>query len=396
MRKGCESTFFSAMMSAMIGPSVRAASVRHFLVMEVLERAQQLESSGRDIVHLEVGEPDFTTPASAIAAGREAISAGRTHYTHSLGIGPLREEIARAISIDYGTEMSVDRVVVTIGSSAALQLAFAALLDAGDEVLLADPGYPCYANIATVLGAAPVQVRTLPETSFQLNADLLRSRLGPRTRAVVLNSPANPTGAMLAAAELSAIAELPIAIVSDEIYHGLSYECGARSALEFSDEAFVVGGFSKRYAMTGWRIGWLVVPQRFVRVVQAMQQNLFISASDFGQWAALAALRDRDAAERMRHEYDVRRRYLIDALPEIGLRIAARPEGAFYVFADASAYSPDSMKLTMDLLESAGVAVAPGIDFGPGGEGHIRLSYSTSMDRLREGVRRLGAYFTQD
>lgn len=379
----------------MIGPSTRAQAVTHFLVMEVLERAQELESRGEDVVHLEVGEPDFDSPLSAIRAGADALAAGRTHYTHSLGIRPLRDAIAAHFAKEYGVEVSSDRVVVTIGSSAAIVLAFAVILDVGDEVVIADPGYPCYPNIARALGAVPRAVRVHPEDGFAYRPGDVANVIGPRTKAIVVNSPSNPTGTVLPDDVMRALGEFGPAIVSDEIYHGLVYEGTCRSALEFDHNHLVVGGFSKRYAMTGWRVGYLIVPDPLRRSVQALQQNLFISASDFAQRAALEALGSHDEVEEMRRVYDERRTLLLEALPTLGLPVPARPNGAFYVFADASRYSRDSMGLALDILDRAKVAVAPGIDFGLHGEGFLRFSYATARPRIEEGIERLRRYFAQ-
>lgn len=360
--------------------------------MEILERAQALEERGEDVVHLEVGEPDFDTPRAAAEAGISAIREGRTHYTHSLGYRPLREAVARRTSRDSGVEIDPERIVITMGSSAALLLAFAVLADPGEEVLVGDPGYPCYPNIAKGLGISPVSVPSLPERDFVPDpADVRRAATGA-TRALVLNSPANPTGAVIPRDALAELAALDLPLVSDEIYRGLVYEGEAVSALEVDPDAFVVGGFSKRYAMTGWRLGYLVVPEPFLRATQALQQNLFVSPPDFGQHAALAALDATDAVEDMRRRFDERRRFLVDALPDIGLPPAARPRGAFYVFSDASRYTEDSMAFALELLEQTGVAVAPGVDFGARGEGFLRFSYAASLERLEEGVRRLGSY----
>ncbi len=375
-----------------IGPSRRALGVGHFLVMEILERAQALEDRGEDVVHLEVGEPDFDTPESAAEAGISAIRRGRTHYTHSLGYRPLREAIARRTTETYGVEIDPERVVVTMGSSAALLLAFAVLADPGDEVIVGDPGYPCYGNIAKGLGIESVPVPLRPENDFVPDAAEVRARIGDRTRAIVLNSPANPTGAVIPRGVLAELAELGPPVVSDEIYHGLVYEGEAPSALEVRPDAFVVGGFSKRYAMTGWRLGYLIVPAGVLRQVQALAQNLFVSPPDFGQHAALAALDAGETVEGMRRRFDERRRFLTDALPRIGLPPAARPRGAFYVFCDASRYTDDSMAFALELLEQTKVAVTPGVDFGARGEGFLRFSYATSLERLEEGVRRLGSY----
>lgn len=374
--------------------SARSRGVRHFLVMEILERAQALEAAGSDIVHLEVGEPDFPTPRPATEKAIESLRAGRTHYTHSLGIAPLREAIARSFHSEYGVEVSAERVVVTTGSSPALLLAFAALLDPGEELIVSDPGYPCYPNIARTLGCEPIPVATGPESSFAYDPETVAQSITPRTKALVVNSPANPTGVLTAPEILRSLAAIGIPLVSDEIYHGLVYEGTAHSMLEFDPNAFVVGGFSKRYAMTGWRLGYLIVPPGYLRVVQALQQNVFISPSDFGQWAALAALDAREEVEAMRCEFDERRRFLTSALPGIGLEIPVQPQGAFYVFCDARRYTDDSASFAIELLERAGVATAPGVDFGARGEGYLRLSYATSLERIREGVERLDAYLS--
>lgn len=360
--------------------------------MEILERAQALEAQGRDIVHMEVGEPDFDTPKLAVEAGVKALQAGRTHYTHSLGIEPLRRAIARSYGREHDLDISPDRVVITVGSSAALLLAFTVLLDPGDELIISDPGYACYPNIALSVGGVPVPVPVSAEAGFTYKVAEIERRVSPRTKAIVVNSPANPTGTITPAHTLEAIGELGIPVVSDEIYHGLVYEGQAQPILSIDPDAFVVSGFSKRYAMTGWRLGYLIVPPRYLRQVQALQQNLFISASDFGQWAALAALDATDEIEAMRREFDERRLFLIDALPSIGLEVPARPQGAFYMFADARRFTDDSKAFAIDLLEKAGVAVTPGIDFGSRGEGYVRLSYANSLPRLKEGIDRLGAY----
>lgn len=373
-------------------PSERGFGVGHFLVMEVLERAQELEAQGEDIVHLEVGEPDFDSPRAAAEAGIDAIRNGRTHYTHSLGYRSLREGIARRTGEVYGVDIDPERVVVTLGSSSALLLAFAAICDVGDELLVTEPGYPCYPNIARALGVVPRPVPLSPDDGFVPDPAEVERHVTDRTRAIVVNSPANPTGVLTPREVLGGLGELGPAVVSDEIYHGLVYEGRSASALEVVDDAFVVGGFSKRYAMTGWRLGYLIVPEPFVRPVQALQQNLFVSPSDFGQHAALAALDETDATEEMRRRFDERRRYLLDALPGIGLPVAARPQGAFYVFCDASHLTGDSMAFALELLAGARVAVAPGIDFGSRGEGFLRFSYATSLERITEGVGRLGEY----
>lgn len=372
--------------------SERSSGVRHFLVMEILERAQAMEARGHDVIHLEVGEPDFPTPPSAVDAGVAALREGRTHYTHSLGVEQLREAIAAGFARDYRVDVSPDRIVVTVGSSAALLLAFAVLLDPGDEILVTDPGYACYPNIARTLGAGTVPVPVGPETGFVYDPSDAKRAVTRSTRAIVVNSPSNPMGVLTGPAVMAELAGLGLPLVSDEIYHGLVYKGEAHTALEYDPDAFVVGGFSKRYAMTGWRLGYVVVPHTHLRQVQAIQQNVFISASDFGQRAAVAAIAASDDVEAMRLRFDERRRFLVDALPGIGLDVPVEPDGAFYVFADARPFTDDSLAFAFELLEHTGVAVTPGIDFGARGEGYIRFSYATSLERIREGVRRLGEY----
>lgn len=375
-------------------PSQRSRGISHFLVMEILERAHALEARGHDVVHLEVGEPDFDTPAVARSAGIDAIDSGRTHYTHSLGLPALRDGIAARYAREHDVTVDPDRVVVTLGSSAALLLCFAALLDPGDEVIVSDPGYACYPNIARTLGASARAVPVRAEDAFVYDPDAVAAAITDRTKAIVVNSPANPTGTITPPDTLAALAGSGLPLVSDEIYHGLVYEGSVTTALAVSDDAFVVNGFSKRYAMTGWRLGYAIVPPEHLRTVQAMQQNLFISASDFGQHAAAAALTADGDVEAMRVRFDERRRFLLDALPKIGLDVPARPQGAFYVFADARPYTDDSLAFANAILDEVGVAVTPGVDFGRRGEGFIRVSYATALDRIEEGVRRLEKFLS--
>jgi aspartate/methionine/tyrosine aminotransferase len=371
----------------------RAVQMPPFLVMEVLERAQALERTGRSVIHLEVGEPDFNSPPAVIAAGQRALDEGRTHYTHSLGRLELRQAIAARLRREHGVDVSPERIVVAMGSSAAMLLVFAALLEPGDEVLLTDPCYACYPNFITAFGGAPVRTPVCEADGFQYDPDAVRRAFGPRTRALVLNSPANPTGTLTSPARMAALADLcrdRALIISDEIYHGLTYGEAARSMLEFDPDAVVISGFSKRFAMTGWRLGYAVLPEWLVRPVQKLQQNLFISAADFPQLAALAALEQSDAEiEAMRREYDVRRRLVLRRLDEMGLRVLTEPRGAFYVFVNVSQLTDDVHRFAFDVLEHAGVALTPGADFGPGGAGYVRISYANSQANIEEGLRRL-------
>ena len=365
-----------------------------FIVMDVLERAQEMERAGRPVWHLAAGEPNFPTPEPVLEAAARAMRDGHTHYTASLGIPPLREAIARYYQDRYGVEVHPDQVVVTAGTSQAMAMIALALLDDGDEAVVPDPGYACYGNFVAAADAVPVRADA---TAGYLRAEAVRQALSPRTRMVFLNSPANPTGALIPPAELAELACLAdrhgLWLVSDEIYHGLVYEGEERTALACSPRAIVVDGFSKRYAMTGWRLGWCVVPRELVRTLQKIQQNFLISPPSVSQWAALAALEHGERyRQEMAAEYDRRRRFLLEAIPRAGLRLAVRPCGAFYAWVDVSGLGMDCYRLAFDLLERTGVALVPGVDFGPRGEGHVRISYASSMEVLQEAMPRLAEY----
>ena len=372
----------------------RIQEVEPFLAVQVAERAQELERSGIDIVHLEFGEPDFEAPPVVRDALERAIKDGRTRYAHSLGILPLREAIAEHYAGTYGVAVSPDQILVTAGTSPAMLLLFGHLLDAGDEVVLSDPYYACYPNFIRYAEGRPVYVDVTESDGFQYRPEAIRARLGPRTRAIVINSPANPTGAVLPAERIAAIAELSRGdgpfIVSDEIYHGLSYAGRDRTVLEFTDRAFVLNGFSKAYAMTGWRLGWVIGPRDYIRVLQMLYGNFFISTNEFVQWAGVAALREAgDDSRRFRAIFDDRRRAMIAGLRSIGLGVGAEPTGAFYVLANARHLSHDSVGLAREILESSHVAVTPGAAFGANAEGYLRFSYASSLERIQEGLSRL-------
>ncbi len=370
-----------------------AAEVTPFLVMEILERAQELERAGVDIVHLEVGEPDFDCPPCVQAAAQAAISAGRTHYTHSLGTLALREEIARYYDRRYGVVVSPARIVVTTGSSGGLTLLMALLLEAGDEILLPDPGYACYPNFVRAFHGVPVFFPLDRSAGFRYDIGTVRRAATVRTRAVMVNSPANPTAAIQSRETLAALAGLGIPVISDEIYHGLEYGEPAATLLAITDSGFVLDGFSKRYAITGWRIGWLVAPEPLVPVLQCLQQNLFICAGSVAQEAALAALRAGDeAVEAMRQEYDRRRGSLLAGLRALGFGLPVEPAGAYYVLADARHLDADSRRLAHRLLEEAHVGVAPGVDFGALAEGHLRFSFASAPGRIELGMGRLSEW----
>src|SRR5213594_4718566 len=361
------------------------------------ERAEALERGGIDVVHLEFGEPDFEAPLVVREALQRALKDGRTRYTHSLGILPLREAIAEHYGATYGVNVSPDQILVTAGTSPAMLLLFGHLLDPDDEVVLSDPYYACYPNFIRYAEGMPVYVGVTEEDGFQYRPEAIRERLGPRTRAIVINSPPNPTGTVLSAERMAAIAVLarergPF-VVSDEIYHGLSYEGRDRTILEFTDRAFVLNGFSKAYAMTGWRLGWVIGPREHIRALQKLYGNFFISTNEFVQWAGVAALREAgEDSRRFRAIFDERRRAMLTGLRALGFGVEHEPTGAFYVLADARRFAADSRQLALELLAHCHVAVTPGIAFGGNAEGYLRFSYAASLERIQEGLRRLGRF----
>ncbi len=374
----------------------RSESLPPFIAMEVLERAQELEKQGEHVIHLELGEPDFPTPTCVREAAWKALQDGRTKYTHSLGVWELREAIAEHYARRYRVRVSPEQILVTTGTSPAMWLLFSAILESGDQVVLTNPHYACYPNFIRFAGGQPSFVLVRERDGFQLDPHAVQQQTGERTKAVLINSPANPTGAVLPGTSLQNLADLGLLVISDEIYHGLTYEGEEHSILEYTDHAVVLNGFSKAYAMTGWRLGYVIVPRPLIRPLQKMHQNFFISASDFVQRAALAALEGAQAeVEKMRQIYDERRLYVVESLRRIGFVISREPQGAFYVLADATAFAGDSYRLAFDILEQAKVAVTPGIDFGSEAEGHIRFSYANSLENIREAVRRLEVYLAK-
>jgi len=371
----------------------RLEKVESFIVMDVLDRATDMERRGISVTHLEIGEPDFPTPKGILEAGVEALQRGETHYTHSLGIYPLREAIAGWYKRQYGVTVEPEQVVVTMGTSPGLLLLLSVLLNPGDEVILSNPCYACYPNFLHYLGSVPAYVEVSEANGFQFDPSDIRRRITPRTRAIMINSPSNPTGNLLSIEVMQEISQLGIPIISDEIYHGLVYEGRAHSILEFTSNAFVLNGFSKLFAMTGWRLGYVIVPREFVRPIQKLQQNFFISPNAFVQWAGVAALtQEHPELEQMRRTYDQRRRFMIRRLREMGFGVAVEPTGAFYIFANARAFCANSYAFAFEILEEAHVAVAPGIDFGSNGEGFLRFSYANSLENIRVGMDRLQAF----
>jgi len=373
--------------------SKKAQEIPPFIVMDVLEKAQELERKGEHIIHLEVGEPDFDTPECINEAGYRAICEGKTHYTHSMGLIELREAIAEDYWNKYRVKISPDQVLVASGTSPAMVLLFSALLDAGDEVILSNPYYPCYPNIIRFVDGMPVFVEVLEEEGFQYLPEMIEEKLSPKVKGIMINSPSNPTGNIMSRERMERIAQFSPYIISDEIYHGLVYKGEAHSILEFTERTFVINGFSKLYAMTGWRLGYLIAPKEFIRPMQKIQQNLFISASSFSQWAALAGLKSGEKdVQKMKETYDQRRRYLIPRLKELGFGITVEPTGAFYILANAKRFSKDSYRLAFGILQEAKVGVAPGIDFGTNAEGYLRFCYANSMENIVEGMNRLERY----
>lgn len=371
----------------------KAKEITPFIVMEVLEKAAEMESRGIDVVHLEVGEPDFDVPNCIASAVNNAFKQGRTHYTHSLGDPELREVIAEKYHNEYKVEVSPEQIIITSGSSPAILLTLGVLCEVGDEIILSDPGYACYSNFIKFINAKPVTVPVFEEDGFQYRSEEIYKRISNKTKAIMINSPMNPTGNLLSLSVMKQLTQFKVPIISDEIYHGLVYGKRAHSVLEVSNDAFVLNGFSKLYAMTGLRLGYVIAPIEYVRCMQKIQQNLFICASSTAQRAGIEALKSAGSeVEIMRQTYDKRRLYLINRLKQMGFVIKVEPTGAFYVFVNAKHLSADSYQLAFDILEKAQVGVTPGIDFGENGEGFLRFSYANSMENIKKGMDRLEEY----
>lgn len=364
-----------------------------FIVMEVLEKAKAMENEGIHIIHMEVGEPDFSVPESVSKTSERAISEGLTHYTHSLGYWELRQEIAVFYRSEYGVDVDPNCIVVTSGSSPAILMVLMTLCGVGDEVIISNPGYPCYRNFILSCQANPVEVPLSASNGFQFDiADVLKARTS-RTKAMFVNSPMNPCGTLVRDEVYEQLANSGVTIISDEIYHGLVYSGKTRSILEFTKDAFVINGFSKRFAMTGLRLGYVIAPQKYMRALQILQQNLFICAPSVSQHAAIAALTSSGAEVlNMCRIYNERRIYMLQRLKAMGFGISTEPLGAFYIFADAGRFTNNSYLFAFDILENAHVGITPGIDFGSRGEGFVRFSYANSIENLKEGLDRLERY----
>jgi aspartate/methionine/tyrosine aminotransferase len=367
--------------------------------MEVQTAARALEARGRNVIHMEIGEPDFPTPQPVVEAAQRAIGGGGIYYTSALGIDELREAIAVHYREHYGVAVDADRIIVTAGSSAALLLVLALLCDRDEEILMSDPGYPCNRHFVRTLEGKAVGIAAGPDTNYQLSAAAIVDAWTSRTRGALIASPSNPTGTVVERDEMiginAAVAARGGALIVDEIYLGLSYEGKPRSALEISDDIFVISSFSKYFNMTGWRLGWLVAPQSCVRDVEKLAQNLYISPPTVSQRAALACFLPETLAivESRRQEFKARRDFLVPALRALGFVVPVMPTGGFFVYADCSRFARDSERFCVDALAATGVAFTPGIDFGAyRAQSHVRFAYTVSLDKLKEGVRRLSEW----
>jgi aspartate/methionine/tyrosine aminotransferase len=378
------------------GFSQRMAEIEPFRVVEVLARATELAAGGADIVHMAAGEPDFVTAAPIIEAGQAALARGATHYSQAAGIPQLREAVSRHYADVYGVDVAPSRILITPGASGALLLISALLMNPGDGMLMTDPGYPCNRHFMRLVEGRGQLVPVGPSSNYQLNAELVQAHWQDNTIGAMVASPANPTGTALSREELTALAGAVRSrngyLLVDEIYHGLVYDGSAPSVLEVDPDAFVINSFSKYFGMTGWRLGWLVAPEAATAEMEKLSQNLFISMSTMAQYAALAGFEPgtRDILEQRREIFGQRRDYLLSAVQELGFVVPSHPQGAFYIYADASRFTDDSQQFCLNLLEEHSVALTPGVDFGHHlASQHVRFSYTTSMDRLELAVERL-------
>lgn len=397
----------------MTGFASRTEEIAPFQVMAILQQAQTLAAQGVDVIHLEIGEPDFTTPAPIVEAGIEALKQGKTHYTPALGLPELRQKIADFYRTRYGVEVSASRIAITPGASGALLLLMAARLEAGDELLMADPGYPCNRHFARVFEAQGRLIATTAESGFQLTPEHIEKNwTGGASKAVLMASPANPTGAMISHEELEKIAQVTAQqggeLWVDEIYHGLTYHYASDSrfagqrpqtALALGEHVVVINSFSKYFGMTGWRLGWMVVPEHYIPVIERLAQNLFLAPTTPSQYAALAAFDDDSLAimEARRLELQQRRDYLLTELPKLGFKIPVVPDGAFYIYVDASALTQDTQVFCQQLLQETGVAITPGFDFGEQNANvYIRIAYTTNIERLEQAIARIKAWLQKE
>ncbi|MCB1818310.1 MAG: aminotransferase class I/II-fold pyridoxal phosphate-dependent enzyme [Chromatiaceae bacterium] len=376
-------------------------AISPFRVMEILARARAMEAKGRDIVHMEIGEPDFVSPQPAIDAGIASLRAGLTHYTAAAGLPALREAIAAYYAQRFGVSVDPAHIIVTPGSSGALQLVLGSLVNPGDEVLLTDPGYPCNRHMVSLFGGVPVPIAVTADDGFAVSPRQLRDAMATRTRALMLASPANPTGNLIGVGDLRDLNAVlrrnaQAVLICDEIYQGLQYDSEPETALALGDDnVVVINSFSKYFGMTGWRVGWAVAPGWLVEPMERLAQNIFLAAPTPAQHAAVAAFSpaSMEILEARRREFEIRRDFLFDAVRNLGFVMNEKPRGAFYLYADAAGFTDDSAGFARELLESAGVAITPGLDFGGNRpERHVRFAYTTALDRLETGVERLRAF----
>ena len=379
----------------------RSSKIAPFYVMELLARAKQLEANGRDIIHLEIGEPDFATPQPVLDAGLRQLQRGDIKYTPAAGLPELREKIADYYQYRFGVNIKRERVFITPGASGAFLLAFGVSIDPGDEVIMADPCYPCNSNFIKLFEGNASTIAVDAGTHYQLTSDLIERHWNPSTKGVLIASPSNPTGTLIEPEMfrqcIQTTAKLGGCFYSDEIYHGLVYGQDASTALEYNDNVFVINSFSKYFGMTGWRIGWLIVPDDFIEAVEKLAQNIFISTPTLSQHAALAAFDDTTLAEleKRRTEFALRRDFLYGELIRLGFEIPVKPEGAFYIYANCAKFTENSYQFARDLLEAEGVAVTPGKDFGVfESQHHLRFAYTTSIERMGVAMQRLEKFLT--
>ncbi len=380
--------------------SKRSSQIQPFHVMRLLARARELEAQGRDIVHMEVGEPDFETPQPVIDAAQAVIATGEMFYTPATGLAALKQKLSAHYQQTYQAEIDPKRIVITPGSSGALLLSLACVVEPGKNILMADPGYPCNRNFSYFLNGEVRAINVDETTNYQLTADLIEQHWDENTVGVIIASPSNPTGTLVSTEQLKAMVKLVDSkdgvIFMDEIYHGLVYaEQNAYSILNFTDNAFVINSFSKFYGMTGWRVGWCVVPEDYLTYVDNFAQNIFLAAPTPAQHAALAAFepQTQNILQQRCQAFKQRRDFLLPALRELGFQIKSEPQGAFYIYADCSDLTDDSEQLCEQLLEQVGVAITPGMDFGNNRyKQHVRFAYTTSIERLKIGVERIAGF----
>jgi aspartate/methionine/tyrosine aminotransferase len=379
--------------------AARMKNIEPFHVMDLLAQARALEAQGRSMVHMEIGEPDFVTPEPVVDAGIAALQSGKTHYTPAVGLQALRERISRFYLDRYGVEVDAGRVIVTPGASGALQLVLSVIVNPGQQVLMSDPGYPCNRHFVRLVEGVPVTLPVDAGNDYHLTADQVADAWQAATVAVMLASPANPTGMLIPDKTLKSVIDVVAqrngCVIVDEIYHGLVYDDAVQTALAFSDDVFVINSFSKYFGMTGWRIGWVIAPPEYVRDMDKLAQNIFLAASTPAQYAALACFEKETLAilEQRREVFKQRRDFLLPQLRRLGFDIPVTPQGAFYCYAGCQSFSKDSDRFARELMQEAGVVITPGLDFGSyQPQTHVRFAYTTAMEQLEEGVRRLEAF----